>query len=369
MIIEIEPLDTLFFRDGKPFSMGEEVWADGIFPPSPSVIYGALRSAYFANNINELDKANDESCDPTKDLKITGIYYRFEYANYLPLPLDLVQKKFRSKDEKNLEQINKIYKLVSLTCSQDKSFYSSLNMPAILRHNEEVESIEDGIIECPHFETYLTGFTEGFECKRLSDLIEREPKRGIGRENSTHSADEGKIYRVGMQRLNGLKIIVEFEGLKIDEEGFLKLGGEGKAISYKQSNKVCEGNPKINGNRFKLYLSTPAIFENGWIPGWLKEETAKDGTKLFAGTYEGIRLQLLTAAVGKPTSIGGFDMKVKKPKPMRKAVPAGSVYYFEFEGCDVEKVIKTFDKKSISDFNSKEGFGIGFVGGVNEEKV
>ena len=85
MIIEIEALDTLFFRDGKPFSMGEEVWADGVFPPSPSVIYGALRSAYFANNSNELDRAN-ESDDPTSNLEITSIYYRFKNANYLPLP-------------------------------------------------------------------------------------------------------------------------------------------------------------------------------------------------------------------------------------------------------------------------------------------
>ena len=32
MIIEMNPLDTLFFRDGKPFSMGDETWADAIRP-------------------------------------------------------------------------------------------------------------------------------------------------------------------------------------------------------------------------------------------------------------------------------------------------------------------------------------------------
>ena len=49
MIIQIDPLDTLFFRNGKPFTMGEETWADAVFPPYPSVVYGALRSAYFSN--------------------------------------------------------------------------------------------------------------------------------------------------------------------------------------------------------------------------------------------------------------------------------------------------------------------------------
>jgi CRISPR-associated protein Cmr3 len=71
MIIELNPLDTLFFRDGKPFAMGEETWADGIFPPPPSVIYGALRTAWFANNIEEFvrlkinNKLDDEKVDLT----------------------------------------------------------------------------------------------------------------------------------------------------------------------------------------------------------------------------------------------------------------------------------------------------------------
>ena len=33
MLAKITPLDTVFFRDGKPFSWGEETWAEGIFPP------------------------------------------------------------------------------------------------------------------------------------------------------------------------------------------------------------------------------------------------------------------------------------------------------------------------------------------------
>ncbi|HEC25711.1 MAG TPA: hypothetical protein ENI54_06865, partial [bacterium] len=64
MIVEIDALDTLFFRDGKPFTMAENRWADTVFPPFPSVIYGALRSAYFANHIEELGKAKTDD-DPT----------------------------------------------------------------------------------------------------------------------------------------------------------------------------------------------------------------------------------------------------------------------------------------------------------------
>lgn len=76
MLIDIKPLDTLFFRDGKPFSMGDNDWADGIFPPHPSVFYGALRSAYIGKNIDCIGKISNKSDpdDPTQKLKILNIF-------------------------------------------------------------------------------------------------------------------------------------------------------------------------------------------------------------------------------------------------------------------------------------------------------
>ena len=48
----LNPTDTIFFRDGRPFNMGEDTYAQGIFPPPPSVLYGALRTAYMAANLS-----------------------------------------------------------------------------------------------------------------------------------------------------------------------------------------------------------------------------------------------------------------------------------------------------------------------------
>jgi CRISPR-associated protein Cmr3 len=41
---EIEALDTLFFRDGRPFTAGEDVEAHGLFPPHPMTLQGLIRS-------------------------------------------------------------------------------------------------------------------------------------------------------------------------------------------------------------------------------------------------------------------------------------------------------------------------------------
>ena len=50
----IEPLDSLFFRDGHPFEVGGD--ANLQIPPSPSTFYGALRSAIISSIPNGLER-------------------------------------------------------------------------------------------------------------------------------------------------------------------------------------------------------------------------------------------------------------------------------------------------------------------------
>ncbi|MDY6993910.1 MAG: type III-B CRISPR module-associated Cmr3 family protein, partial [Pseudomonadota bacterium] len=92
MNIRIRPLDTFFFRDGKPFSSGQETWADGVFPPSPSTLYGALRAIYFSHHPEQFKKANTVE-DPSLNLKIKGIFLEIGEQRYLPLPNDCVVTK------------------------------------------------------------------------------------------------------------------------------------------------------------------------------------------------------------------------------------------------------------------------------------
>jgi CRISPR-associated protein Cmr3 len=139
----------------------------------------------------------------------------------------------------------------------------------------------------------------------------------------------------------------------------LKLGAENKAVSY----KVLENNSPIEPGdfkkRFKMVITTPAIFDNGWFPGNIDPNT-------FIYDYNGLKIKLLSAAVGKKLFIGGWDMKNNKPKKMYRAVPAGSVYYFELISGNPEDIIQKFHMKSISDIRPKEGFGITYIGGADD---
>lgn len=346
MNIRITALDTLFFKDGKPFSMGDETWADGIFPPPPSVIYGALRTAFFGENISELSKANEDN-DPTLNLHLLNLCYSIGGTKYYPSPRDLV---LEGKDKK-LHLLSLSSKKLVSNYLMDSHFTTGI---------KNVESADDYLISNTNLIEYLNG-KAGFGGVPINEIVTSEPKIGIGRDRSTRTASEGKLYRVGMRRLESskrekLSLEVEFDGFTLSDSGCLKLGAEGKVSHYSNSEDANGiGFPFVEAQevkKFKIYLLTPAFFENGSEPDLKKEPWSK---------LSGIKL--ISAANGKPISIGGFDMKKRIPKEMMKAVPAGSVYYFE-SADDASGFIKEIHGKSISEYRDKEGFGICYVGKV-----
>jgi CRISPR-associated protein (Cas_Cmr3) len=97
-----------------------------------------------------------------------------------------------------------------------------------------------------------------------------------------------------------------------------------------------------------LYLATPAIFDAGWHPPY--------------GHEEGV--QLVAAAVGRPQLIGGWDMQHGRPKPLYRAVPAGSVYLYEVteSGRATALARSWLNLDSVSSFYPTLGFGWGIPG-------
>jgi len=365
--LEITPMDTLFFRDGKPFSMGSESWADSLFPPPPSVFYGAIRSLYFSYGLVEFEKAGKDD-DPTKSIEITSVYYRFKAGDFfIPTPLDIVkyEKKFLTK----------------LDLSNDSHIHSLNNTYHYLGHNTIIETIDPSYISTNNYFYYSTheDFFSDIICEE-KDFLELdknrffiEPKVGIGIDNSARSSSKtGQLYRVGMSRaIEELHFIIGFnapDGFELPNNGFLRIGGEGKIASFKQFEKpqsidISSLSQSIS-NQFKLVLSTPAIFDEGWKAGWMDQGQYK----LNSGKQ--IEFKFLGAITGKAVAYGGFNMKPPGPKPMKKAVGAGSVYYFELTNNHTlqtcySDLVEAFHGQSIcSERFKKEGWGITYLGAV-----
>ena len=347
----IDALDTLFFRDGKPFSSGDETWGDTVFPPRPSVIYGALRTAYmFQQNLTPSQLLED-----TEGFKIHNIYLLANDETAFPMPLDLI------KYDADIEYLRK---------TPIDTALSSINTSHVLVAPKKQKADDlgsNGILRGNNLRRYLLNAT--VQVDTLSDYMTFEPKIGTGRDDlirTTVGDASGMLYRVAMQRLEGkdnnnhLKIAIVYEGLdKLDESGLLRLGGEGKTASYKTDNIVFDL-PPLTGltSELKIYLTTPTIFENSWCPQWLLD-----------GHINNVKVHLQTCALGKPILIGGFDMKEQRPKKMYKAVPAGSVYHVETENAQaLYENLKSWEsiQNPEGDEWSKQGFNKFIIGkGIN----
>ncbi|NMB34251.1 MAG: type III-B CRISPR module-associated protein Cmr3 [Clostridium sp.] len=367
MIIEIKAFDTLFFRDGKPFSMGENHWTDSIFPPNISTIYGGLRSAYFHENPGAFKdlkrrKLLNTREDPTKKLVIKRVFYRIiagaNSGYYYPMPLDLVKPKELSKKEKE----EKAYKAIALK-SKKNNYLTSSSLDCLLYAQEQIETIGNGLIYNLQLGEYIRNKKKEFEIYLMSDYIIDEPKVGIGLNNKTGTSDDKKLYRIDLKRPKNLVIMVEFEGIKLKSEGIMRLGGEGKYVSYEEvEENFALRLPKAPemDKYFKFTLITPALFLKNSFP--IDEDLSPGGDKpSYIIENKRFKIKLKAAAIGKHLSIGGFDIAKRRPKPMLKAVPPGTTYFFEILEGDTKDIIDFYNWKTISHIKAEEGYGIGFI--------
>jgi CRISPR-associated protein Cmr3 len=353
MKLELTAFDTLFFRDGKPFSKGNETWADAIFPPYPATIYGALRTAYFNANpqvfseLKENDKLNSNA-DPTKKLKINNIFIKNENGYLFQTPRNIL-KKANSNDLEILSEF-------------DTNSLSNYSASQILKSSGEKAEYKKSQLSNINFEDYLNAMYGNIQILK-NPITTSEPKVGIAIDQTTGTSQDEHLFRVDLIRPNiELKIIVDCEGLELENEILLKLGGEGKfAFAKAKEETINIAMPEID-TKFLIYLNTPAIFRKGWLPDWIDEASL-----IGEIPNTNLKIKFFSCVIGKPEFIGGFDMAKVAPKPMFKAVPAGSVYFCEImDGNPAE--LEVIHQRSISDIFPEQGFGICYIGKLKEEK-
>jgi CRISPR-associated protein Cmr3 len=361
-MIIIEPIDTLFFRDGKPFSMGDQAAAFGIFPPYPSTVYGAIRTGIISQNqglstfyaggmADEIGTIDDSS---SALFKLKGVFpYKNDGVLFFSAPLDLV-----TEDNKTTKN-NKTAKRAEI--KQDAPFSTNIKIDQYLFpfEMEKATSVKGYYITHTDFISYLDSTRNEFDIYPESTFCMVEYKTGIKIDAQTKITDEGNLYRVGMRRFEkDFCLACDLKGVpSLRKEGVLKLGGEGKTVRYHTSEFQLPDARETVVKRIKetgiikIYFATPAIFETGWVP----DEKIINGPDY--------KLELITASIGSPVSIGGWDMGKGGHKTMMRGVPAGSVYYFKILNGDVENIYQHLHHRNISE-RANEGFGLIMVGGA-----
>lgn len=386
MKLFLQPTDTFFFRDGRPFTKGEQSEGHSIFPPHPSTILGALRSAYIAElgdlsrfysgEMRETIGTPESLCNA---IRLRGVFLANDRGNrlelFFPAALDLISRKDETRGNGASPSLHRLTPKGSHFASN-----GTINYPLSWSTSESIESDADGLLDMGAFSRYLRGTDTPLLLTERATLIEREPKIGIARSRETLSSEEQMLYRIEMSRFKNsdgnFGLIVDYDCPEnLPQKGLLKLGGEGKSFAYQDvvldlsllfSHLGSVKTAIESTGRFKLYFATPAIFKRGWLPSWLSDHT-------LPGAYPPkntapIRLKLITAAVGKPVPVGGWDMAKGEAKPTWRAVPAGSVYYFELLDRDrIDDLIAAFHYQNISDERADEGYGLALIGVAKEE--
>ena len=388
--IMIKPEDTLFFRDGKPFEMGVDNFSHFIFPPFPMTFYGALRTAIISSRASIGNFLKDEIDKSLKDivgdrenpgnLEIKGPFlFHIDYLTesktfFAPLPYDLLEYNSGNRTI-----------FVKIAPNDSLHFYSNLKheiTPATPQEETESKEHEERYINIINLvRAYFLSPT--FNANEIAnktrvktEIFEIERKVGIKLDKSTKSAEENYLYSASHIRLKegfGFLVEVNNDNNLLPNQGYLRLGGDTRVAEFKEidfdlssiTEDIVNRLPELNKDfLLEFILLTPAIFKNGWYPDFLNNN---DG--FLKGELGGVILTLKSAVLGKPLYIGGFDLAKGYPKEMKKAVPAGSVYYFKIDGAadrsKISEFIKNFNFSSIETepLYIKQGFGITLIGG------
>lgn len=366
MNIFIEPSDVWLFRDGRPFAPNERGRAVSLFPPTQRTMQGAIRSARIAQSgASFIDQSTWPPDVGTPDkfgsLKIRGPLIgkrknNGELQRFFPLAADLTQ-------------LQDGWHVLSPRADDMKTQWpkNAKLLPLLPPRGSEPVKFEGGWMCEDALLAYLKGNACGVHVHRNKELYVPEPRFGVQIDSHPKRPSEGMLYQVEFIRSeDGVGLLLEVKGLSLASSGLLQLGGEARAGRYDTVTMGVDLPPDgrisdtDNPLRFKLYLATRALFEQGWLPKDIDAQTMK-------GNWCGISLTLVSAAIGKPQSIGGRDISRRdQQRSMRRAVPAGSVYFFETEA-RAGDVFEAFDGKCVSDreMDAQIGFGLSYVGGWN----
>ena len=377
----IEPQDVLLFRESRPFTAGESLWARSVFPPLPMPFLGALRAKAIVERGVSFDDYGDAVQGRGASEKAKALYEQIGgYDDYGPLrafgPFPAL------KDERSVDlyvpvpanlagrESGDTEFPVRLTPEKDPSWSGiKTNMPRTaagpLYHwsaDEPVGETDRALLRARHLLRYLNDddpLSWGLDRK----LQERERRVGIAL-GSEGTAREGLLYTVEFIRMlnkdfseqqrkptrrAGFVIGLrgaEATGLLDAQTKLLTLGGERRAASYEQveptetMETLFSGTPVVETlaneekkrTRFLLYLATPAVFRNqGWRPDFLSDpdDPTDDFPHSLGDLPEDLSFRLIAASAQKPTSIGGWDLGRGRPRTMYRALPAGAVYVFE----------------------------------------
>ena len=318
--IALTPMDAWFFRDGRPYNEKETNQADvpSVFPPPARTLSGALRAALAQANGGwnaHLNEVFGSGPNELGALQFTGPFLINNGQALWPLPRHVLgyakdgwePAAFLRPDEETTHCDAGEIKLPIIALPADKKA-------------EGLKPAETSWITASALGALLSGkLPAAADIFAPSKLWALEARVGLRRDETKLTAGEGALYSPAYVRLHkGISLGMGIAGVPDDINAHVPslfpLGGESRLAqcddwaheplpapppreSFKADAAGCI--------RFTIILLTPGCFKAPSLPG----------------------AEIISACVGKPQFIGGWDSLKREPLPLQPFAPAGSVWF------------------------------------------
>jgi CRISPR-associated protein Cmr3 len=402
ILLQLTAHDPIIARDGRPFGINQGQRMRGLPWPLPSVVAGSFRTALVKANLN-LDFSGDM---PQKLLavEVAGVFpiykdkgepHKDKSELYLPAPNDAV-----TELEADGKKIKTIHRVTPQPYNGGCDFPNGLPLSPVM--------LPDGIDDFKPADMPAwwpsTKYAEWLTTKKpqllntwfSTDFLnapKQEYRDHVSLDAELGAAAEGMIFstaglnlthlpRFGVSNPEDKKIpwqdrfaeITLSARVTVPEREFNHagkmdiwhpLGGERRLVHWKKSDAVpgwkCPSSIQTalaTEKQVRMILATPAIFKHGWLPGWLINQ--------LEGSPPGVnvKLRLVGVSNGRWKAVSGWSLAPPRgPKPIRRMVPAGSVYFFKVLDGDVATLTDRW-LQSVSDEqqDQRDGFGLALWG-------
>jgi CRISPR-associated protein Cmr3 len=338
--------DLLFFGTGRPFTMEDESWTEGIFPPYPATLYGFLRAIFFENNMEALAQANTEN-DPTQNLQVLDYHLELEkegtYIPLYPLPHCFLKETEKLELSENVPMSNYPFSFILKRATTAQEGKPQQHPPLSYITKEQLNYFLNGASIATHtaWDTPVIS---------LGTHLQSDHRIGIAKDTDTGITQDGKLYRINFtdttfthrDTLHKLHFNITITGLSLPKKHGRRLGGEGKiafleAITPSESTAV--GQKEILEDEVLIFYAQTALITSSLTH--LKEELNTHGCTLLCLANNSVK------------DIGGWDIQKRLPKPIKKAFPPGSLLFVKKSK---DTPIHTHQILTLGEM-TKEGFG------------
>lgn len=396
-VYALEPVDAWYFGDARPYHAGESAQADArsLFPPNNPTLVGALRAALArANGWDGRSRWDSSKNQPLKLTDHLGFGYHElgplsfrgpflqvskagEQLTLYPVPLHLLGKEEPHPDDPD----KTTWKPHAFLAPAEKPTLTDLGpvrLPDFASSKSDDKKAERGLKDGTDYWITAQGLSQVLAQKlpdvsqiyHLSSLRSFEPRVGLIRDIETRTTKTGALYSPTYVRLKqGVELLMAVDGLPNDwqsPEPLLPLGGESRLAGLRDAQFQAV---ELSANTVEKISSTGRLAITFLTPALLHDPDTTDAAQIaWPGPDESVpglkdagieNARVVSACLGKPIHIGGWDLIKKEPVPQSPYLPPGSTYFLDIPANQVSA--ETLQGLHHNRLGYRKGYGFGEV--------